>query len=353
MISIEQQIWGVSPEGEAIILYTMTNSTGASVGLTNYGAAIVSVIVPDKNGVLSDVALGYGKWQDYIADGPASGKSVGRYANRIARGKFTLEGKEYRLAVNNGPNHLHGGPSGFQNRVWESRVETDRVVFSYLSVAGEEGYPGELTVEACFDWDDDCNLEITYFAKTDATTIVNLTNHVYFNLKGDAQGTIHDHYLQLAAEKFLPTDDTAIPTGILESVVGTPMDFLTPHLIGERIEDNYVHLKYGKGYDHCWAVDGYAEGKLSFAGELHEPTSGRRVRVSTTQPGIQIYTGNWLSGSPLSKTGAEYVDRSGVAMECQAFPDSPNKTNFPSVVLTPEQTYQEKIVYSFSTQKLV
>lgn len=341
----------MTPEGEPVILYTMTNAKGASVWLTNYGAAIVSVIVPDKQGEMADVVLGYGKWQDYVSDGPAMGKSVGRYANRIAKGKFTLEGKEYRLAINNGPNHLHGGPTGYQNRLWESRVETDRVVFSYMSVASEEGYPGTLNVEACYDWDDDCNLEITYYAKSDQTTIVNLTNHVYFNLKGDGNGIIHDHYLQLAAQKFLPTDDTAIPTGELEAVAGTPMDFCEPHLIGERIEQEYVHLKYGKGYDHCWAIDGYEKGKLSYAGCLYEPTTGRRVEVKTTQPGIQIYTGNWLAGSPLSKTGAEYVDRSGVAMECQAFPDSPNKANFPSVELKADEIYKETIIYSFGIKE--
>lgn len=347
-MEITQEIWGMTPQGEVIILYTMTNAKGCSIRLTNYGASIVSVIVPDKNGDLADVALGYGKWQDYVSDGPAMGKSVGRYANRIARGKFSLDGAEYRLAINNGPNHLHGGPTGFQNRVWESRVETDRVVFSYMSAAGEEGYPGILNVEACYDWDDECNLEITYYAKSDTKTIVNLTNHVYFNLKGDGNGNIHDHYLQLAAEKFLPTDDTAIPTGELESVVGTPMDFLEQHLIGERIGDDYIHLKYGKGYDHCWAIDGFQKGKLSYAGCLYEPQSGRKVSVSTTQPGIQIYTGNWLSGSPMSKMGVEYEDRSGVAMECQAFPDSPNKPQFPSVVLQPEEIYQETIIYTFS-----
>lgn len=349
-MEITQDVWGITPEGDAIILYTMTNSKGASVKLTNYGAAIVSVIVPDKEDKMADVALGYDKWQDYVSDGPAMGKSVGRYANRIAKGKFTLEGKEYRLAINNGPNHLHGGPTGFQNRVWESRVETDRVVFSYMSTAGEEGYPGELNVEACYDWDDDCNLEITYFAKTDTTTVVNLTNHVYFNLKGDGNSIIHDHYLTLAAENFLPTDSTQIPTGELAAVEGTPMDFRTATLIGSRIEDDFEPLKIGKGYDHCWAIDGYTKGKLSPAGELYEPTSGRTIKVSTTHPGIQIYTGNWLSGSPLSKSGKEYVDRSGVAMECQAFPDSPNKPQFPSVVLTPEQTYEEHIVYSFGTK---
>lgn len=349
-MNIEQQIWGMTDEGRPVILYTMTNSSGAYVKVTNLGAAIVAIGVPDKTGAIDDVALGYKDWRSYRCDGPGMGKSVGRYANRIAKGKFTLDGKEYNLAINNGPNHLHGGPTGFANRLWESRVETDRVVFSYVSAPGEEGYPGELGVEAVFDWDDDCNLEITYYAKCDAPTVVNLTNHVYFNLKGDGNGNILDHTLQLAAAKFLPTDSGQIPTGELQSVEGTPMDFRTPHVIGERINDKYEALVIGNGYDHCWAIDGYREGKLSVAGKLCEATSGRCVTVSTTQPGIQIYTGNWLSGAPMGKKVA-YADRDGIAMECQSFPDSPNKPSFPTTVLRPGEQYEQHIIYSFSAEK--
>lgn len=350
-MDIEQQVWGMTQEGDAIILYTMTNAHGEYVKLTNIGASIVAIGVRDRGGVVGDVALGYKDWQSYFNDGPAMGNSVGRYANRIAKGKFNLNGVDYRLAVNNGPNHLHGGPTGFQNRVWQCRVEGNRVVFNYVSAPNEEGYPGELGCEACFDWDDDANLEITYFAKSDADTICNLTNHVYFNLKGDGDGIIEDHVLQLNAHKFLPTDNTSIPTGVLEDVAGTPMDFLQPHVLGERIEEKYEHLINGKGYDHCWAIDNWKKGELAFAGVLSSPQSGRSVEVRTTQPGIQIYTGNWLSGSPLNRNGEEYVDRSGVAMECQAFPDTPNKPNFPSCVLKKGDIYEQHIIYSFKIKK--
>ncbi|MEG0656008.1 MAG: aldose epimerase family protein, partial [Mucinivorans sp.] len=243
----------------------------------------------------------------------------------------------------------HGGPTGFQNRVWGARVEGDRVVFSFVSDDGQEGYPGTLTVEACFDWDDDCNLEITYFARSDAKTIVNLTNHVYFNLTGDGSGSVDDHVLQLNASHWLPTDATLIPTGEIASVDGTPMDFRSPHSLGERIDDDFQALQFGKGYDHCWVLDDWRAGRLTPAGELYSPVSGRCVLVSTTQPGIQIYTGNWLEGSPQGHNGP-YHDRWAVAMECQGWPDSPNHDNFPSQVLEADQTYQQHIVYSFSTK---
>lgn len=349
-MDIRQQIWGMTPDSEAIILYTMTNARGESVSLTNYGAAITAINVLDKEGKLGDVALGYAKWQDYMSDGPAMGKSVGRYANRIARGCFEINGQQYRLAINNGPNHLHGGPSGFQNRVWGARVEGNRVVFNYLSANGEEGYPGELTVEVCYDWDDESNLVITYFGRSEADTIINLTNHAYFNLSGHSAGSIEDHSLKLYAQKWLPTDQTQIPTGELADVDGTPMDFRELTVIGSRINDNFDALKIGNGYDHCWAIDGYTDGqKFLLAAELTSPVSGRKLTVRTTQPGVQVYTGNWLAGCPESKDGKQYIDRAGVAIECQAFPDSPNKTNFPSVVLVKGKVYEEAIIYSFTT----
>lgn len=364
MNEITQQVWGFTPEsptgtaggGEPVILYTMTNANGATVQLTNYGASIVGITVPDRMGKMADVVLGYGKWQSYIADGPAMGKSVGRYANRIAKGKFTLDGKEYRLAVNNGPNHLHGGPTGFANRLWEGRVERDRVVFGYHSADGEEGYPGALYVEACFDWDDDNKLDITYFARLDGDTsdptVVNLTNHVYFNLNGHDSGSVLGHSLTLKASQYLPTDETAIPLDAPQApatVEGTPMDFRTPTALGARIDEPFQQLIWGKGYDHCWVIDpDAADGTVA---ELYSEESGRFVKVSTTQPGIQIYTGNWLGGSPESKTeGYFYSDRDGVAMECQAFPDTPNRSDFPSVVLRPGDTYERHIAYEFGTR---
>ncbi len=350
-MTINQEVWGITPEGDPIIRYTMTNERGESVVLSNYGAAIIGVNVKDSKGELADVALGYPKWQDYVSDGPAMGKSVGRFANRIARGKFSLNGTDYRLAINNGPNALHGGPSGFHNRVWNARVEGDRVVFSYLSADMEEGYPGELTVEVCYDWDDDSNLELTYFARSEADTIVNLTNHIYFNLDGHDKGSIKGHKLQLNAHKWLPTDATQIPTGELSSVEGPPMDFLAPTVIGSRMDEDFEALKIGKGYDHCWANDGYADGEeLLEVAKLFAENSGRVLTVKTTQPGIQIYTGNWLSGCPISKSGYEYVDYDGVAMECQAFPDSPNKPEFPSVKLASGEVYKKTIIYSFSAE---
>lgn len=348
-MNITQHIWGFTPDGEAVILYKMENVHGESVEVSSYGAAIVAINVKDKNGEIADIALGYPCWQDYICDGPAAGKSVGRYANRIAGGKFDLGGKTYRLAVNNGPNHLHGGPMGFQNRVWDARVETNRVVMSYISADNEEGYPGELTIEACYDWDDDANLEITYFARTSADTVINITNHVYFNLNGDGKGTIGDHILTLNAAKWLPTDATQIPTGELADVSGTPMDFTKPTRIGARIDADFDALKIGHGYDHCYVIDNWSEGKLCKAGELYSEHSGRTVKIFTTQPGIQLYTANWLASAPMGKHG-QYVDRGAVALECQAFPDSPNKPQFPSTVLAEGQTYEQHIVYNFSAK---
>ncbi len=357
-MEITQQVWGFTPEnasgegGSPVILYTMTNRHGASVRLTNYGATVVGITVPDREGEMADVALGYGRWEDYVGDGPAMGKSVGRYANRIARGLFTLGDKTYRLAVNNGPNHLHGGPTGFQNRLWEGRVEGDRVVFGYHSADGQEGYPGELYAEACYDWDDDNRLEITYFARSQADTVVNLTNHVYLNLDGHDRGDILDHVLTLHAEKYLPTDDTSIPLPQAPAdVADTPMDFRTPHVIRERIDYPFDQLVWAKGYDHCWAIDNYRKGVCSAAGELYSPTSGRYVRIETTQPGIQLYTGNWLAGCPESKTaGFYYGDRCGLALECQAWPDSPNRPDFPSTLLREGSVYEQHIVYQFGVK---
>lgn len=334
-----------------IILYTMTNAKGESVTLSNFGGAIVGINVLDSKGNLGDVALGYKSVNDYISDGPFMGKSVGRYANRIARGKFSLGGKDYRLAINNGVNALHGGPTGFANRVWGARVEGDRVVFNYLSQAGEEGFPGELTVEVCYDWDDEANLAITYFARSEEDTVVSLTNHSYFNLDGHDSGTVLDHTLQLNCHKWLPTDRTQIPTGELADVTGTPMDFLEPHTIGERIGDDFEALKIGNGYDHCWAVDGYGDGStINIVGKLCGASSGRVMTIATSLPGIQVYSGNWLEGCPLSKSGVEYQNNGAVALECQFFPDSPNQPHFPSTTLRAGEVFEHAIIYSFSTK---
>ncbi len=350
-MEIRQEIWGMTQEGEPIIRYTMINSHGESIALCNYGATLLEVNVRDREGVVGDVTLGYREWQDYQQDGPFMGKSVGRFANRIARGKFSINDTVYRLAINNGPNALHGGPTGPHNRVWGARVEGNRVVFNYLSPDGQEGYPGELTMEVCYDWDDSANLAITYFARSEADTVVNLTSHAYFNLDGHDAGSILDHTLQLNCHKWLPTDSTQIPTGELADVASTPMDFLEPHTIGERIREDYEPLKIGNGYDHCWAIDGYTDGhSILPVGELYSPKSGRRMKIATSQPGVQIYSGNWLSGCPLGKGGVEYIDNAGVALECQAFPDSPNKPEFPSTLLLAGEVYEQAIIYTFSAE---
>lgn len=349
MIEITEQEIGKTEMGDAVKLYTLTNSRGEWVKLLNLGATVAGVAVADKDGKIDDVVLGYKDWQSYQGDGAAMGKSVGRYANRIALGKFTLDNKEYNLAINNGPNALHGGPTGFQNRVWSSEIVDNKVAFKYVSEAGEEGYPSQLVAGVEYSWDDDNNLQIIYTATTDGATIVNLTNHLYFNLKGEGNGIIEDHQLTINAKTWLPTDATQIPTGEIAPVASTPMDFTTPQIIGSRIAEDYEPLIIGKGYDHCWVVDNYAEGKLTEVAELYSPESGRLVEVSTTQPGIQIYTGNWLAGSPMGKTN-EYIDRSGVAMECQNFPDSPNKVNFPSPIIRKGELYKQEIVYTFKTK---
>ncbi len=299
---------------------------------------------------MRDVSLGFKMYDKYINDGAALGKSVGRFANRIANGRFTLDGVDYQLATNNGVNHLHGGPTGFMNRVWNSRVETNRVVFNYVSVAGEEGYPSELGVEAVYDWSDENELEITYYASTDGATIVNLTNHNYFNLNGEGSGDIHSHTLKMYADKFLPGDETSIPTGELADVKGTPMDFLEAKEIGRDIDADFEPLKIGRGYDHCFVVNNYAKGELRPAAELYSAESGIFLEVSTTQPGAHVYTGNWLTGSGESKVGKQHQNRDGVAIECQNFPDAPNKPHFPSPVLRSGEVFEEHIIFKFSTK---
>lgn len=337
-----------SPKGE-ISLFTLTNASGASVTVSSLGAGIVAVMVPDREGKLANVALGYKNPADYIADGPCAGKVPGRFANRIARGKFSLDGKEYTLAINNGPNALHGGPEGFQNQIWDSAVEGDSVVFTYHAADGEEGYPGNMTVKAVYTWNDDNELSLVLTAGTDAKTVVNLTNHVYFNLDGEQAGTVLDHEMKIKAARYLPTDDTQIPTGELAPVDGTPMDFTSFKTIGRDIKADFEPLKIGKGYDHCWALDDYEKGKLQEIAVLQSRKSGRRLTVLTTQPGVQIYTGNWLAGCPESISGGNYNDYDGVALECQNFPDAPNHPEFPSSVLNPGETFEETIRFKFDT----
>lgn len=349
-MEIEQNVWGFTEEGEAVVLYTMRNSKGAEVQVTNMGAALVSAKVPDRKGKIEDVVLGYDRWQSYVDDGAFSGKTVGRFANRIANGMFTLDGVEYRLAQNNGPNSLHGGVKGFANRLWQSRVETDRVVFSLVSEDGDQGYPGRLHVEACYDWDDDNALEITLFAKSEAPTIINLTNHAYFNLAGENSGSMLRQTLKLNSDTFLPGDSTQIPTGEFAHVKGTPMDFRTAKPIGQDIDADFEQLRICRGYDHCFPINGYEKGVMTEAAELYDEVSGRVLNVLTTQPGVHVYTGNWLQGNPLSKSGRYYDNRDGVALECQNFPDAPNHPNFPSCRLDPDDVFEEHIIFRFGVR---
>ncbi len=332
-------------------LITLFGNNGSSVTLSSLGAGIVSVRVPDRDGNLDEVLLGYPNPNDYLADGPCAGKVPGRYANRIALGHFTLDGKEFTLAVNNGPNHLHGGPTGFQNRIWEIKhVDDHSVTFAYDSADGEEGYPGNLHAEATYTWDGhDLKLHLT--ATTDQATVVNLTNHAYWNLDGDGSGTALHHKLHLNASRYLPTNPTLIPLGPADDVHGTPMDFTAAKEVGRDIEQDFPALKYGKGYDNCWLIDDWQkDGKLRLAAELWGVKSGRKLEVLTTQPAVQVYTGNWLEGCPKGHCGRSYHDYEGVAIECQGVPDAPNQPQFPSQALQPGETYSHDIIFRLTAE---
>lgn len=332
-------------------MVTFTNSKGASVTLCSVGAAIAAVRVPDKDGNIADVAIGYPEPDAYFYDGPCAGKVPGRYANRIAKGHLCVDGKTYQLAINNGPNALHGGPEGFQNQIWETRVlDGDKVEFSYTAADGEEQYPGKLEVKAVYGWTEDCELTLDLYARTDADTVVNLTNHAYFNLAGESSGTCTGQHLWLKASRFLPTDPTLIPLGEKAPVAGTPMDFTTAHAIADHINDEYEPLKIAKGYDHCYVLDDYTPGKVQLVAVLSDLQNGRRLEVSTDQPAVQIYTGNYLSGSPVGKGGRSYEDYDAVAIECQDMPDSPNHPDFPSTLLKPGEEYHRVIRFKFSIQ---
>lgn len=330
--------------------YRLVNDKGAAVTLSELGAGIIGVEVPDRMGNMENVALAYQNPADYMADGPCMGKIPGRYANRIANGEFELDGKKYKLAVNNGPNHLHGGPTGFQNRIWRSQLIPSGVRFEYESADGEEGYPGKLQVTAEYRWSDANVLTLEMRAVTDRPTVVNLTNHTYWNLDGADAGSILKHNMKIKSSKWLPTDSTLVPLGSLADVDGTPMDFRKAKELGADIKADFPALKFGKGYDNCWAIDGFAPGLMvEDAVVISSAESGRTLAVSTDQPGVQIYTGNWLAGSPLNRSGREYADYDGVAVEAQGFPDAPNKPEFPSQRLNPGETYQRRIVFRFST----
>lgn len=338
----------MSPIGD-ITLISLTNSSGASVTLSSLGAGIVGIKVPDRNGHLDDVVLGYANPVDYINDGPCAGKTPGRYANRISNARFILNGNTYRLPQNDGANSLHGGINGFMNRIWDVETSDAKVIFSYTSADGEEGYPGQLKVTVTYEWTDDCRLIITFNAVTDSPTIINLTNHAYFNLNGEDSGSIFDHTLHLYASSYLPVDSCHIPTGEIAPTCGTPMDFSTPKKIGHDINADFEAVKIGRGYNHFWILDGDYTGELKKGAELFSEKSGRLLEVYTTQRGIQIYTGGWLNDSPKSHSGRSYNNHDGVALECQGFTDAPNHPNFPSQILLPGEKYDQTIIYQFKT----
>jgi len=349
---IKKQAFGTVPEGR-VDLYTMTNSRGMEVRAMNYGGIIVSLRVPDKKGVLADVVLGFDTLDAYLNNKPYFGAIIGRYANRIANGKFTLNGAEYRLARNNGMNSLHGGLKGFDKVLWRGeQFENNQgigVVFTYTSKNGEEGYPGNLKAKVTYTLTDQSELQIEYQATTDEATPVNLTNHSYFNLVSEGNGDILKHNLILNADRFTPVDSTLIPAGELRSVAGTPFDFTKPTAIGARIDTNNEQLAIAHGYDHNFVLSRKGSG-LELAGRVHEQQTGRALEVYTTEPGVQFYTGNVLDGTITGKHGHAYNKHAGLCLETQHFPDSPNHSNFPWTILKPEQTYHSRTVYKFSAE---
>ena len=351
--NVSKQPFGKMPDGTAVDVYTLSEGPLEARVIT-YGGIIVSLKVPDKSAKSEDVVLGFDSLDDYfkISNAPEGnpffGAIIGRYANRIAKGEFTLDGKEYLLPINNPPNSLHGGPHGFNNVVWKGRQIPNGVELTYLSKDGEAGYPGNLTATVRYTLEHSA-LRIDYSATTDKDTVVNLTNHSYFNLAGQGRGDILNHMLTLHASRFTPVDSTLIPTGDLRPVANTPFDFIKSTRVGDRIDADEEQIRFGKGYDHNWALDGQG-GKLFDAAEVYEPTSGRALRVSTTEPGIQFYTGNFLDGTLKGKGGAVYVHRGALCLETQHFPDSPNHPKFPSTELKPGQRYHSVTVFSFSTR---
>lgn len=338
-------------DGRMVSLFMLTNASGGQVGITEYGGIVVSLKVPDRHGQFGDVVLGFDTLDAYVADTPYFGAITGRYANRIAGGRFSLDGTDYELAVNNAPNALHGGIKGFDKVVWNGapNAEGDGVAFKYVSADGEEGYPGTLTAQVTYTWTDDHELRIDYEATTDKPTVINLTNHSYFNLKDGGASPILDHELMIDSDSYTPVDETSIPTGELAALEGTPLDFRQPTAIGARIGDDHEQLRFGAGYDHNYALNQESE-SLALAATVYEPESGRVMEVLTTEPGVQFYSGNFLDGHHVGKGGVAYEHRSGLCLETQHFPDSPNQPEFPSTVLRPGETYSTQTVYRFSTR---
>jgi aldose 1-epimerase len=345
--------FGKTKDGQSVDLFTLTNVHGIEVAIASYGGTLVSLKTPDRHGKFADIVLGFDTLEGYLGVEPYFGAIVGRYGNRIAKGRFTLDGHEYRLAQNNDANALHGGLKGFDKRVWQAKDASANGVAAlalrYLSPDGEEGYPGNLSVTVTYSLTAKDELKIDYAATTDKDTVLNLTNHSYFNLAGQGQGDILPEVVMIAADRFTPVDSTLIPTGELRSVAGTPLDFRKPTPIGARINENHEQLRFGHGYDHNFVLNGGSAG-LKLAARVTEPSSGRVMEVMTTEPGLQFYTGNFLDGTIRGKSNAVYGRRSAFCMETQHFPDSPNQPKFPSTVLKPGGHCKSTTVFRFSTE---
>ncbi len=352
--SIPKEPFGKTADGEQTYVFTLRNSSGMEVKITNYGGTITQIKVPDRNKKFDDVALGFDNLDGYTSKINTAyfGATIGRYGNRIAHGTFTLNGHEYHIPINNGPNSLHGGLKGFDKRVWDAKEVSDgngpALELRYLSRDGEEGFPGNLNVTVRFSLGNKNELRIDYTATTDKDTVLNLTNHSYFNLAGAGSETVLNHKLTLRADRFTPIDSTLIPTGAIQSVAGTPFDFRKPTAIGARINEDNQQLKFGKGYDHNFVLNSNGD-SLALAAKVEEPSSGRVMEVLTTQPGIQFYSGNFLDGK-IHGIGGAYRYRSALALETQHFPDSPNHSNFPTTVLHPGQRFHSTTIYRFSTE---
>ena len=345
--------WGTMPDGAAVEIFTLTNARGAEVKAITYGGIIQSLRVPDRAGRLDDVVLGFDTLKGYLGEHPYFGAIIGRYGNRIGKAQFTLDGRTYTLAANDGPNHLHGGEKGFDKVLWEAEPveggDGPAVRFTRTSPDGEEGYPGTLGVQVTYTLTEANALVVDYVAKADKPTPVNLTQHSYFNLAGQASGDILGHELMLNADRYTPVDGTLIPTGELAPVAGTPFDFRQATAIGARITQDHPQLTFGRGYDHNWVLTRGGDG-LQLAARAHEPKTGRTLEIATTEPGIQFYAGNFLDGKLTGKDGAVYRHRTGFCLETQHFPDSPNRPQFPSTILKPGAEYRSRTVFTFGTK---
>ncbi len=343
-----------SINGKETDLYILNNKNGMEIAVTNYGATVLSVMTPDKNGKFASVTLGHDNLDSVInSPEPFLCTTIGRYGNRIANGKFTLDGEEYTLTINNGPNSLHGGPKGFHTAVWEAeQTASNTLVLKHVSPDGDEGFPGNLSITMTYTLSDENEFIIDYKATTDKATVVNLTNHAFFNLAGisNPTPTILNNIVTINADFYTPMDEVSIPTGEIAKVEGTPMDFRTPHVVGERIDDKFQQLVFGAGYDHCYVLNKKYAGELTFAAKCVEPASGRTLEVYTTEPGVQLYTGNWLGGFT-GAHGATFPARSAICFETQHFPDTPNKSQFPSARLNPGEVYTQTCIYKFGVEK--